>query len=84
MTETTIDQLLHDADRAAGGADLARRMGDQAIARDLENKAIGLYEMALARDPQMTDPAWAEDGNRDAAWLKWAGLEAIAARMERA
>jgi hypothetical protein len=74
----TLDQLLHDADRAQGGASFARQMGDSKNAKALEQKAISLYEAALARDPQMTDPAWGEDGNRDVAWLRWAGLAQIA------
>ena len=78
----TIDGLLHDADRAQGGADFARRMGDHKNSDGLTARACLLYEQALAIDPTMADLAWDEDGNRDAEWLRWAGLDQIANRKK--
>ena len=79
MTADEINQLLHDADRAATGAEFAGRMRDMKHANELDYKAIGLYNRALNLDPGMADPAWKETGNRDLVWLRQNGFEQIAA-----
>lgn len=74
-----IDQLLHDADQAVGGIPLAQMMGDRKAATALHAKATNLYQRALAQDPDMTDPAWKETGNREPDWLRRNGFSQIAA-----
>ncbi len=74
----TLDQLLHDADRAQGGISLARMMRDRTVEASLEAKAIGLYQQALDIDPTLSDPAWKETGNRDRDWLRARGFAQIA------
>jgi hypothetical protein len=56
----TIDDLLHDAERAKGGAYFARMMGDGKSAKELDEKAKRLFAAANDRDPQHLDPAWSE------------------------
>jgi hypothetical protein len=78
MSDTSkIDQLLHDADRAAMGADFAVRMLDLPHAMSLSDKAAELYRAALSADPDMTDPAWKEGGNRSYDWLMRNGFAEI-------
>lgn len=79
MSETDIDQLLHDADRAQGGIDLANMMGDAKVAAALKAKAVRLYQQALDADPALTDAAWKENGNQDKDWLRANGFPQIAA-----
>lgn len=79
MSETDIDQLLHDADRAQGGIALANMMGDQRAATALTLKAKTLYGRALALDATLSDLAWKETGNRDTDWLRANGFSQIAA-----
>jgi hypothetical protein len=72
-----IDQLLHDADRTVMGAEMARRMGDQGNAAQMDRNAAGRYRQALRADPTMADPAWRETINRDAEWLRRHGFHQI-------
>jgi hypothetical protein len=49
MTPThKLNELLHDADRAQGGADFAAQIGHSGTAAELRAKAIGLYREALS------------------------------------
>jgi hypothetical protein len=83
VVNRSINEWLHDADRAQGGADFAARMGDRRNADWLRRKAIGLYRQALAADPEMADPVWDEDDNQDKDWLRANGLAIIANRAPR-
>lgn len=74
-----IDRLLHDADRKVGGVTMALMMGDGKNARQMTAEAVALYRQALDADPEMADPAWAEDGNRDDDWLNGHGFRNIVA-----
>lgn len=59
-TEEKVDRLIHDADRAAAGADFARKMGDGKAATELYDKATRLAQEADALDPDRKSPAWKE------------------------
>lgn len=54
MTETKnqqVDRLLHDAEHAHGGAQMADMMRDATSARELREKRDRLLAEALALDP---------------------------------
>lgn len=69
-----IDRLLHDADRKVMGANMARQMGDLTAAARMDAEAEALYREAMALDPEQSDPAWQETGNREPQWLSEHGL----------
>jgi hypothetical protein len=48
-TSETLEELLHDAERAAEGAESARMMGDYKSAEELERKRDGLRAKAESR-----------------------------------
>lgn len=56
-----IDRLFHDAERAEGGASMARAMGDDSGADRLSADAKALRDEAHQLDPDHTAPAWTED-----------------------
>lgn len=78
MEAETVDQLLHDADRAVGGANMARQMSHSVCAAAMDREAVDFYRRALRQDPMMVDPAWRETANRDVGWLRRRGLTRIA------
>ncbi len=53
-----VDQLLHDAERAFRGYEMAQRMNDVDNAGKLLLKAARLFEEALAIDPEGQSFAW--------------------------
>jgi hypothetical protein len=59
-TREQVDQLLHDAIRAHGGADLADAMRDAENASDLRTKRNRLMQHAISLDPKHESPAWRE------------------------
>lgn len=56
----SVDDFLHDAERAANGADFALMMGDRANAKLLTEKSAALLAEANRLDPDHLDPAWQE------------------------
>lgn len=56
--DDAVDRLLHDAERAEGGAMFARMMADESNARLLDEKAQRLRAEAEALDPNKEAPAW--------------------------
>lgn len=59
-----VDELLHDAEHADGGADFAAMMGDAASVASLRAKCARLVAEVLAIDPQRLAPAWKETSLR--------------------
>lgn len=57
-----VDQLLHDAERAGSGAEMANMLGDNAAWGRLIKKRKRLIAEAVALDPERTAPAWKESG----------------------
>jgi hypothetical protein len=55
-----VADLLHDADRAEGGAWLAKSIGDSTSALELQAKHAALLDEALRLDPNREAPGWDE------------------------
>lgn len=53
-----VDRLLHDAERAFGGHEMARNMGDLKNSKALLVKAAEGFAHALRLDPKTEAPAW--------------------------
>lgn len=60
--EAQVDQLLHDAEHAHGGAQFAEMVRDPANAKALRAKRDRLYAKALKLDPEQKAACWDEDG----------------------
>jgi hypothetical protein len=59
--DDAVDELLHDAEHADGGAHFALRFAhDEAAARRLTLRCDRLIAEAHGRDPAHAAPAWAE------------------------
>jgi hypothetical protein len=56
-----VGQLLHDAEHAEAGAEMAIRMRDKVRATNFYRTARKLRSEAIALDPNCEAPAWAED-----------------------
>ena len=56
----SVDDFLHDAERAATGATFALMVGDRANAKLLTEKCAALLAEANRLDPDHKDPAWQE------------------------
>lgn len=53
-----VDQLLHDAEHAESGGEMAARMNDEAAVNRLYAKWEGLIAEANKIDPEHKAPAW--------------------------